>query len=244
MRLGVAIPLANEEKSIGTLIDRVLAHLSSEDRVFCVLDRVSRDQTRQILEAKSLEDRRIEVVWAPENRCVVDAYVRGYRAALSHGAKWILEMDGGMSHQPEDIPKFIQAMEEGYDFAAGCRFMPGGQFDGPFKRKFISKSGTVLSHVLLGAKMRDMTSGFECFTRQALESVLRRGIHSRAHFFQTEIKYHLQSWRWKEVPIHYKNPSNSVGRASLKDALSNLARLTREHWTAPMGQRSTLREAA
>lgn len=237
------MPLANEEKTVSGFIDQVLKYLGKDDRVFCVLDKVSRDLTRAILEQKSKDDGRVQVVWAPENRCVVDAYMRGYHAALDGGAQWILEMDGGMSHRPEDIPKFVQAMEEGYDFAAGCRFMPGGGFHGSIKRQLISRGGTMLTHVLLGARMRDMTSGFECFTREALESVLRRGIRSRAHFFQTEIKYHLRHWRWKEIPIHYANPSDSVGRSSLKDAFVNLRYLVAEHWTSsPQG--SPQRDAA
>lgn len=243
MRVGIAIPLANEEKTITPFLDRVLSHLTSEDRVYCVLDNVSRDATRQILDARAREDQRVEVVWAPQNRCVVDAYMAGYRAALKGGARWVLEMDGGLSHQPEDIPKFIQAMEEGYDFAVGCRFMPGGEFQGPLSRKCISRGGTLLTHMLLGSRMRDMTSGFECFTRSALEAVLNRGVRSRAHFFQTEIKHQLQTWRWKEIPIHYKNPSNSVGRASLQDAFVNLSRLVGDRWSLN-AKRSATREAA
>jgi hypothetical protein len=228
MRLGVVTPLANEEATIGELLDRALAHLTADDRIFCVLDNVSKDRTRELISARAAADPRVVLVWAPENRCVVDAYFRGYRAALAAGCKWILEMDGGLSHQPEAIPLFVREMEKGYDYVGGCRFMPGGGYTGPWSRYVISRGGGQLANLLLGTHMRDMTGGFECFSRRALIAVLEKGVRSRAHFFQTEIKLLMHEFKWTEVPIHYRNPSKSVGKASLKEAFRNLFALVKE----------------
>ena len=52
----------------------------------------------------------------------------------------------------------------------------------------ISKGGTVLANWVLKTRMRDMTSGFECFNRKAMERVLEQGISSKTNFFQTEIR--------------------------------------------------------
>jgi dolichol-phosphate mannosyltransferase len=228
MRLGVAVPLANEERTVDEFLTRLLAQLTGEDRVFCVVDQASKDQTRELVEAWASRDGRVCLVWAPENRCVVDAYFRGYRAALGAGCRWILEMDGGLSHQPEAIPLFVRAMEDGYDYAGGCRFMAGGGYSGPLSRFLISRGGTVLANLLLGTHMKDMTSGFQCFNRRALEAVLEHGVRSRAHFFQTEIKFFLRQWKWVELPIHYRNPSKSVGIGSIKEAFRNLWALRRD----------------
>lgn len=228
MRLGVTVPLANEADTVDEFLSRVLAQLTAKDGVFCVVDNASKDQTRQRVESWAAREPRVRLVWAPENRCVVDAYFRGYRAALEAGCLWVLEMDGGLSHLPEEISGFVRAMEEGRDYVGGCRFMAGGGYSGRLARRFISWGGTLLANLLLGTRMRDMTSGFECFSRRALETVLRRGVRSRAHFFQTEIKFLLRHCNWVEVPIHYRNPSKSVGSASLKEALRNLWALRRE----------------
>ena len=228
MRLGVVVPLANEGPTIDDFTARVLAQLGRDDRLFCVVDDASRDSTRDRVEAHARRDGRVALVWAPENRCVVDAYFKGYRAALDAGCRWILEMDGGLSHLPEQIPQFVREMHNGYDYVGGCRFMPGGSYTGPWSRYLISRGGGLLANLVLGSRMRDMTSGFECFTRAALLAVLEHGVRSRAHFFQTEIKHLMHSWRWKEVPIHYRNPSKSVARASLIDALRNLWLLRRD----------------
>jgi len=227
-KLGVVVPLANEEDLVEEFLRRVLVHLADGDRVFCVMDNVSRDATREKVEAYGGRDPRAALVWAPENRCVVDAYFRGYREALADGCGWILEMDGGMSHLPEEIPRFLEAMAQGAELAAGSRFAEGGSHSGKLSRYLLSKWGTVVANLVLGTKMRDMTSGFECFTRDALEQVVARGVRSRAHFFQTEIRFMLRHRRWVEVPITYSSPSSKVGRANVLEALRNLWLLRRE----------------
>jgi dolichol-phosphate mannosyltransferase len=232
MRLGVTVPLANEESTIEDFLARVLGQLSDEDAIFCVVDQASKDQTKQLVAKWARMDSRVVLVWAPENRCVVDAYFRGYRAALNAGCRWILEMDGGLSHQPEEMGQFIQALQKGFDYVGGCRFMTGGSYKGPRSRYLISLGGTLLANLLLGTRMKDMTSGFEGFSRRAMQQVVERGVRSRGHFFQTEIKYQLRNWKWTEVPIHYRNPSASVGRQSIQEAFRNLWLLYRERRAA------------
>jgi dolichol-phosphate mannosyltransferase len=226
-RLGIVTPLANEERTVASFLEHVVAQLTPADRVFCVVDNVSRDRTRQAVEGYGQHDPRVACVWAPENRSVVDAYFRGYRTALDAGCEWILEMDAGGSHRPDQIPQFIRAMQDGYDFAAGSRFLLGGSHRGGWSRWFISKGGTLLANAVLGTRMRDMTSGFECFARPALQAIIDHGVSSRAHFFQTEIRYLLHDWRWIELPIDYTAASPSVGTATLKDALRSLWKLRR-----------------
>ncbi len=221
-RLGVVIPLANEESTVDELLEGVLHQLASEDCIFCIIDKASQDATPDGLRAWSSRDPRVRVIWAPENRCVVDAYFRGYREALAADCDWILEMDAGLSHDPAEIPLFLSAMKTGASFAAGSRFMPGGNHEGNSWRWLVSKGGTWLANLLLRTRRRDMASGFECFTRRALGQVVARGVRSRAHFFQTEIRMMLHDLSWVEVPIRYRSPSQSVTGGSVLDALGVL----------------------
>ncbi len=218
-RLGIVLPLANEQATIKELLQHILGNLEEHDRIFCVLDNVSKDQTKALVEKVARRDKRVYLVWAPENRCVVDAYFRGYRSALDAECKWILEMDGGYSHNPAEIPRFIAAMNEGIEFAAGSRFVAGGTYDGRWSRNLLSKGGSTLANCLLGTRMHDMTSGFECFSREALEYVVERGVQSKAHFFQTEIRFMLRNWNWKEIPISYSSPSNNVGGQAIGESI-------------------------
>jgi len=226
-KLGILVPLANEEATIQEFLRRVLVHLQSQDRIYCVLDSMSKDQTRALVSGLAAADPRVVPVWAPENRCVVDAYFRGYRAAFVDGCEWMLEMDGGFSHLPEEIPQFIAGMEQGYDYVGGCRFMPGGSHASPWTRVLISKGGSVLANWLLKTRMRDMTSGFECFNRKAMARVLEHGVTSRANFFQTEIRYMMHQFKWLDVPITYRNSNYRVGRNSVREAFRVLWQLRR-----------------
>jgi len=228
-KLGIVTPLANEENTIDEFLDRVLPHLMGQDKIFCVLDNACKDKTKEKVEKTSQKDKRVILVWAPENRCAVDAYFRGYREALKDNCDYILEMDGGLSHLPEEIPKFIDAMEKGIDFAAGSRFVKGGKYVTAGKRYLLSWGGTLLSNLLLGTKMKDMTSGFECFSNKAMKYILDKGVKSKAHFFQTEIRFYLRDWKWQEIPITYSNPSESVEGSTIKEALKNLWNLRKDN---------------
>lgn len=230
--LGIVCPMANEETSVVAFVNAVLDQCVPAGfksvRFFAVLDRVCKDRTRELLNELKEERPQVEVVWAPENRSVVDAYVRGYREALDAGCNWILEIDAGFSHQPSDIPQFFEKMLEGYDCVFGSRFCKGGQIsESSAKREFISRGGTFLTNLLLGTKLKDMTSGFEMFTSVALHEILRKGIRSRGPFFQTEIKTYCRKLRIVEVPIQYRAASHNINNQALKDSFSNLWRLFR-----------------
>lgn len=227
LRVAVVTPLANEALTVRTFLQRVTAQLGPHDAVFCVVDNATRDDTVARVAACAGEDPRVQLVWAPESRCVADAYFRGYREAYDAGAEWILEMDGGFSHLPEEIPRFLALIGQDYDYVAGCRFMEGGSHRGSSRRLLISRWGSLLAQLLLRTRMRDMTSGFEMFSRRALALVLERGARSRGPFFQTEIKYAMHDLRWIEVPITYQSTSGHVDVGAIWEALRVLESMRR-----------------
>ena len=89
IKLGIVCPMANEERSAVRFVNEVLDQCAAYDfaavTFFAILDRVNRDHTRELLDEMKQDRRQLQVVWAPENKCAVDAYVRGYREALSVG---------------------------------------------------------------------------------------------------------------------------------------------------------------
>ena len=223
--LGIACPMANEEGNGVSFIEAMLAACTAfrEVRMFAVLDYVSKDRTKELLEELARREPRLELVWAPENRCVVDAYVRGYGAALDAGCDWILEVDAGFSHDPAEAEQFFQKIPLGYDCVFGTRFAGGGHIEGgSWKRRIVSRFGSLLTNAVLGTRLSDMTSGYELFSREALEMVLAKGIQSRAHFFQTEIKVSCRKLKCAEVPITYRCPSPRLGRKAVGEAVRRL----------------------
>jgi dolichol-phosphate mannosyltransferase len=232
IKLGCVCPMASEEQTAVSFVDAVLEQCRSREFksviLFVILDRACKDNTLELLRQHALRRPELRIIWAPENRSVVDAYVRGYREALAADCDWILEIDAGFSHRPEDIPQFFDKMSEGYDCVFGSRFCDGGSVtDSSLKRRIISRGGTLLTNSLLGTKLKDMTSGFEMFSRSALETVVDRGIKSRGPFFQTEIKTYCRNLNVAEVPIQYRAASHNVSNKVLKDSFSNLWRLYR-----------------
>ena len=228
--LGIVCPMANEENSAAAFTSEVLEQCRQEGfksvTFFAILDKKSTDQTRGILNDLATRQTDLRVVWAPQNKCVVDAYLVGYREALLAGCDWVLEIDAGFSHQPSDISQFFARMREGYDCVFGSRFCRGGSIkDSSFRRYVISRGGSIVSNAMLGTSLKDMTGGFELFSRSTLEYVLEKGIRSRGPFFQTEIKAYCRRLKIVEVPIQYSGANHHVGGAALKDGFSNLWRL-------------------
>lgn len=230
----VVIPLANEENELPGLVEalrRVMDHLNG-GRAYFVVDNVSKDRTLDLCRETGVADARFVTLWIPENRNVVDAYMNGFRSALTHGHEILIEMDGGLSHDPRAIPAFLRALNEGNDCAFGSRYINGGSMvDSPFARRFISKGGTILARWLLGVRMADLTSGYQAFRSDTLKVLLSHPLRSRAHFYQTEVRYLLRKSKWIEVPIHYRAPSPSVSRGAILNSFAVLAHYTAKRFT-------------
>lgn len=221
----VISPLANEERDFDPFIAELTKMLDrlGTGRVYLVVDNVSTDRTLEMCRNLSARDPRFVTVWAPENKSVVDAYLRGYREAIANGHSIIIEMDAGLSHDPKALPMFLRVLNEGNECAFGSRFINGGSMgDSPLFRRMLSKTGTVLSNVLLGTRLYDMTSGFQGFHSHVVKQLLEYPLLSKAHFYQTEVRYLLRKKRYAEIPIHYMAPSPSVSRRAILNSLSVL----------------------
>lgn len=221
----LVIPLANEEAELSELVAALTAVMDAAEggRVYFVIDKVSQDRTLDCCEELSRKDQRFITKWIPQNRNVVDAYINGFREALQDGHEIIIEMDAGLSHDPRAVPAFLRALNEGNDCAFGSRYINGGSMvDSPLKRRFLSKGGTVLAQWLLGARLSDMTSGFQGFRRDVLLRLTEYPLLSRAHFYQTELRHLLRKQKWIEVPIHYRAPSPRVSPGAIRNSLAVL----------------------
>ncbi len=221
----LVIPMANEEGEFipfASALKESLNFLGS-GKVYFVVDLVSRDNTLGLCKKISAEDNRFMTIWAPENKNVVDAYLKGYSEALKNKHDFIIEMDAGLSHDPRALPMFLRVLNEGNECAFGSRFINGGSiYNSTWKRTFLSKFGTVLSNILLGTKMFDMTSGFQGFHAGIVEKFLACKLLSKAHFYQTELRYLLRKTRYSEIPIHYRAPSPSVSSKAISNSISVL----------------------
>jgi len=221
----VIVPMANEEKDFHRFTDalkKVLNELKSGN-VYLIIDNASKDQTLHFAEKLAKDDSRFVAIWAPENRHVADAYIRGYKDALNKGHQIIIEMDAGMSHDPSFLPAFLKAFDEGYDCVYGSRFIKGGAMvNSPLNRIIFSKFGTWFSNLLLGTNLYDMTSGYQGFRTEIVRKFVNYDLRSVAHFYQTELRYLLRKYSYKEIPITYHATSSGVSNQSIKNSLAVL----------------------
>ncbi|HEX8547917.1 MAG TPA: glycosyltransferase, partial [Cytophagaceae bacterium] len=142
----VIIPMANESKDFpefSEAIVKVLDRLTG-GTVYFIVDNATKDNTFELCQELEGKDNRFKAVWAPENKNVVDAYMRGYREAYNNGHDLIIEMDAGLSHDPRALAMFLRVLNEGNTCAFGSRFINGGSMgDSPWNRRNLSKTGTV-----------------------------------------------------------------------------------------------------
>lgn len=229
----ICIPMANEEDSFSEFTSSLSRVISEYPKcsVYLVVDKASTDSTPELCRQLQERDGRYHYVWAPENKNVVDAYLRGFREAMKEKPEFIIEMDGGGSHDPRALHAFVRAMTEGNECAFGSRYINGGSMVGsPFKRRFLSRFGSFVARVALGCPMKDATSGYEAFSYEVMSKILAYPLRSKAHFYQTELRYLLRKRNWIEVPIHYTSPSPRVSKSALVNARQCLLYYIVRHW--------------
>ncbi|MDY5871061.1 MAG: glycosyltransferase [Lachnospiraceae bacterium] len=224
----IVMPVANEESTMGQILDDILELPYDNLYIYPVVDSYSKDRTEEIIREKEKSSNKVKCIFYRESTGVISCYLEGFRQALADGAERILEMDGGGSHLPAEIPQFLEKMEEGYDCVWGSRFMEGGSMkEQPLYRRILSQGGTYLSNFVLGTRLKDMTSGFEGFQREVLESMNLDRFLSTGHMYQTEMRYYCRNLKTIEVPIHYVGTASSLKGSSVTEALKLLFQLKR-----------------
>ncbi|MCR5223138.1 MAG: glycosyltransferase [Lachnospiraceae bacterium] len=222
----IVMPVANEEGSIGGVLEQILQLPYDNLYVYPVMDAYSKDGTERIIREMEQKSDRIRLIFHEKSYGVVSCYLYGFQQALKDGAERIIEMDGGGSHLPEEIPQFIEKLDEGYDCVWGSRYVKGGDISNhPLYRRILSSGGTILSNLVLGTKLKDMTSGFEAFQRPVLEGLDLDAFLSTGHMYQTEMRFYCRNLHTVEVPIHYVGSESSLKFKSVKEALRILFQL-------------------
>lgn len=226
MKKIIIMPVANEEETMAGVLDEIL-NLNYEDLyIYPVIDNYSKDGTEKIIREYEKKTGRVKCIFYKESKGVISCYIEGYKRALDDGADFIIEMDGGGSHKPAELPRFIDKLEEGYECVWGSRFVRGGGIaDHPLYRRLLSSGGTILSNLVLGTKLKDMTSGFEAFRREILENMNFDAFLSTGHMYQTEMRFYCRNKKAIEVPINYTGGKSSLRLKSVREALEILFKL-------------------
>lgn len=218
MKTAIIVPTYNEAENIEILVKKI-ATLNLDDwRIFFVDDN-SPDKTGEIIETLSAVFP-ITLIKRPQKLGLGSAYTAGFKQALLSGAQYIFEMDADLSHDPSDIPKLLQACQNGADLTIGSRKIKGGKIIGwNWRRHFMSNGAMFFSRLVLGLKTHDVTSGFRCYKRKVLESINFDRISSGGYAFQEEMLYLTEknNFKIKELPVLFSDRKLGKSKLSKKD---------------------------
>jgi dolichol-phosphate mannosyltransferase len=204
LKVIICLPTYNERENIEPMLRELGRVLGPEDRVL-VIDDNSPDGTGARADELAQELDYVDVLHRERKDGLGPAYLAGFRRALDAGAELVIEMDCDFSHDPNDVPRLLEAAESA-DVVLGSRYVPGGGVENwNALRRFISAGGSLYARIILGVPVRDLTGGFKCIRRAVLEATDLDAIHSRGYAFQIELTYRAlrKGFRVQEIPIRF-----------------------------------------
>lgn len=214
----VVVPTFNEADNIEPLVAKVRAALPSA-HVLVVDDR-SPDGTAALARALAEHDSHVHVLERGAKLGLGSAYVAGFTWGLERDYERFFEMDADFSHDPADLPALGAALDAGADVVVGSRRVAGGAVRGwgPL-RHALSRGGSWYARQLLGAPVRDMTSGFKAYSRRALEAIDIRRVRSNGYAFQIETTHRAlcQGLKVREIPIVFVDRRAGHSKMSLRE---------------------------
>lgn len=200
----IVTPTYNESDNLRPFLAQVFGVVPAA-RVL-VVDDASPDGTGVLADEIAKKDPRVSVLHRAGKMGLGTAYIDGFTKNLDAGFDYFFEMDTDLSHDPAYVPDFFRAFEAGADVVAGSRNVPGGGVEGwGLGRHALSKGGSLYSRTILGVPIRDLTTGYKAFTRNALKRIDLARVSSNGYSFQIEMTYRAlrAGLRVMEVPITF-----------------------------------------
>jgi glycosyltransferase involved in cell wall biosynthesis len=194
LQYSVVVPLHNEEENITELYDRLRVVMDTIGEPFelVFVDDGSSDRTFYLLTQIAAVDSRVVVVKLRRNFGQTSALAAGFDHARS---EFIIAMDGDLQHDPNDIPRFVEKIREGYDIVSGWRKR---RIDNFWLRRLPSRCANWLMAQLSGVSIHDFGTTFKAYRRELIHQV---PLYGELHRFIPA----LASWHGAsicEVPIN------------------------------------------
>lgn len=213
----VVIPTYNEAQNIEQMIDRILFQ-GIRNLDILVVDDNSPDGTGDIVERIARCENNVFLMRRPAKAGLGTAYVAGFKYALQHDYDYIFEMDADFSHDPDEIPNFLEALKD-HDLVIGSRYKTGvNVINWPITRLVLSVGANKYTQLITGMPIKDCTGGFKCFRRQVLEAIDLNRIASDGYSFQIEMNFKAwkKGFRIVEIPIVFADREAGSSKMSKK----------------------------
>jgi dolichol-phosphate mannosyltransferase len=223
MRRGiVVIPTYNEAENLPLLVPIVL---EQDPRLeVLVVDDNSPDGTGKIADSLADESPRVHVLHREAKEGLGAAYRAGLARALEMDADFIIQMDCDFSHPAEVLPEMLRELED-HDVVLGSRYLDGiTVVNWPIERILISWSANWYARKITRLPISDVTGGFRCMRRRALEQVGIERVRSDGYAFQIELNYRFVKTgaRIKQLPFFFVDRTRGSSKLSMSIAFEAL----------------------
>jgi dolichol-phosphate mannosyltransferase len=210
----VLIPTYNERENLPVLVRDVLAVPGTE---VMVLDDQSPDGTGQVADDLTAEfPGRVRVLHRTGQRGLGMSYVDGFRHAIAGGADFVCMMDADRSHDPRHLPDLIAAAATA-DLVIGSRYLHGvSVVNWPLRRIMLSAFANFYIRTVTGLAVRDCTTGYRCWRREALARLPLDAVKSEGYSFLVEMTFLAAraGLRLKESPIIFVERREGASKLS------------------------------
>lgn len=232
MKITVVLPTYNEAENLPKLVSALFS--LPLDLSLLVVDDNSPDGTGQIAEDLSKENPgRVHILHRAGKLGLRSAYLEGFAKAFEIGADIVVQMDADFSHDPAVLVEMARRIES-CDVVIGSRYTKGGSLARrwPFWRKALSAFGNTYARTILNFPLRDVTTGYRMWKRQALEGVPLERIRSNGYVFLVEMAYvaYLMGYEISEVPIHFSDRRWGKSKMSFRIQLEAAVRVWDVWW--------------
>jgi dolichol-phosphate mannosyltransferase len=223
----IIVPAYNEQDNIEELVIRAHRHAD-----VCVVDDCSRDKTPEILNRLQGTIAGLHVLRHARNTHYAGAITDAIKYALEMRYDYGITMDAGLSHNPDEIPRFMDEALDSTDLLIGSRTQ---KLNTPMYRRLLSFVGNLIYNISLDFPYSvfkkqyygDITSGFRRYSNRAMRLLISRPPRSRSIEFVMEsaARLYRSGMTIREVPITYRFTNSSLSLKTVKNCLSMSAQL-------------------
>lgn len=227
-KLVVVTPTYNERENIGMLIEKIFAPGVSNLEMF-VVDDNSPDGTASVVRELAAKYP-VQLIERTNKMGLGTAYIEAFKHILQDlEVGHIIQMDADLSHDPAIIPKLLVAARDA-DLILGSRYVAGGKIENwGVARRVISRAGCLYARIVLGLPYRDLTGGYKCWRREALERVPLDSLSSVGYNFQIETTWHAHKlgFRICEIPIVFTERKTGKSKLNFGIVLESFIKVLR-----------------
>ncbi|OLT49506.1 polyprenol monophosphomannose synthase [Cellulosimicrobium sp. CUA-896] len=222
-RVLVVVPTYDEAQTLPGTLARLRAAVPDADVL--VVDDASPDGTGDLARDIAARDPAVHVLHRGGKDGLGAAYVAGFGWALGRGYDVVVEMDADGSHQPEQLPRLLDALaapgpQGAPDLVIGSRWVPGGEVENwPWHREVLSRAGNGYVRLALGLRLGDATAGFRAYRASALRDTDLATVASHGYCFQVDMAWRVAraGGHVVEVPITFVE--RTAGRSKMSRSI-------------------------